>query len=112
LLLGGPAGENPEKAEQAGPIRYVSSDDPPFLIMHGDSDHVVPLFHSQMLHETLRKANVPSRLEVLPESGHGIGGFTIPYELAMTQAMETVRQFFDAHLRPAAASQPTSAPLK
>jgi len=28
---------------EADPVKYVTSDDPPFLIMHGDKDPVVPL---------------------------------------------------------------------
>src|SRR5581483_402137 len=35
-LVGGPIQENKEKAAKANPITYVSKDDPPFLILHGD----------------------------------------------------------------------------
>jgi acetyl esterase/lipase len=40
-LLGGAVQENKEKAAKANPITYVSKDDPPFLIMHGDKGPTV-----------------------------------------------------------------------
>ncbi len=44
-LIGGPIQENPPKAQKANPITYVTKDDPPFLIVHGDKDPLVP--HNQ-----------------------------------------------------------------
>jgi len=41
-LLGGPAEQNKTKAMAASPITYVSKDDPPFLIIHGENDFSVP----------------------------------------------------------------------
>jgi dipeptidyl aminopeptidase/acylaminoacyl peptidase len=35
-LLGGPVEKNKVKAIAASPIHYVSKDDPPFLIVHGE----------------------------------------------------------------------------
>jgi len=40
-LLGGPVAEKRELAKQASPVTYVSKDDPPFLIVHGDKDQLV-----------------------------------------------------------------------
>jgi acetyl esterase/lipase len=44
-LIGGAVLDNPEKVKRANPITYVSKDDPPFLIVHGDEDGTVP--HNQ-----------------------------------------------------------------
>lgn len=52
------------------PLSHVTPDDPPFLILHGDKDGVVPLVHSQLLLEKLEAAGVPSRLVVVLNSGH------------------------------------------
>jgi acetyl esterase/lipase len=101
-LLGGPVDRLREKAVQASPLTYVSADDPPTFIMHGDADRLVPLTHSQALYEALRWAGVECQLEVLPGAGHGTGGFTT------LQTMAMVRQFFDAHLRLAASTQPAT----
>ena len=52
-------------------MTYVTKDDAPFLIMHGDKDPLVPAAQSTELHELLEKAGVPSKLIILPGAGHG-----------------------------------------
>jgi acetyl esterase/lipase len=77
-MLGGPVRERPELARAASALHHVSSDDPPFLILHGDRDPQVPLEQSQRLHEALRAAGVSSELVVLPGAGHGGKEFATP----------------------------------
>jgi len=89
-LIGGPIQECKEKAAKANPITYVTKDDPPFLIMHGDKDDLVPPSQSEMLHEALQKAGVESTLHVVPGAGHGFGGREID---------ALVDPFFDKHLK-------------
>jgi len=72
-LIGGPITENDLLVARANPITYVSPDDPPFLIVHGDQDPLVPLHQSQMLEEALRKAGVAVKLHVVKGGGHGQG---------------------------------------
>lgn len=72
-LIGGPIVENDLLVARANPITYVTKDDPPFLIVHGDQDPLVPLHQSQMLEEALRKAGVPVKLYVVKGAGHGQG---------------------------------------
>ncbi len=90
LLLGGLPDENVQLARMASPISYVSKDDPPFLIMHGDRDRLVPLSQSQLLHEALKKAGVESTWHVVQGAGHGFAG---------PEVAQRVLQFFDRHLR-------------
>ena len=45
-LLGGPLRDIREKAVVGSPITYVSKDDPPFLILHGDKDPLVAVSQS------------------------------------------------------------------
>ena len=54
------------------PIEYVSSDDPPFLIMHGDQDRLVPFQQSQMLNDALKAAGVTTTLVLVKGAGHGL----------------------------------------
>ena len=70
-LIGGPVPDNPEKALKASPITYVSKNDPPFLLVHGDKDPLVPWQQSQMLNEALKKAGVESELQIVKGAGHG-----------------------------------------
>ncbi len=54
--IGGPVAQHKEKALQASPVTHVSKDNPPFLIMHGDKDMMVPVAQSQLLADALNKA--------------------------------------------------------
>ena len=40
-LLGRTVAEVPDRAARANPITYVSHDDPPFLIVHGDLERIL-----------------------------------------------------------------------
>jgi acetyl esterase/lipase len=73
-LIGGPIQQHPEKVRRADPITYVSQDDPPFLIMHGDRDETVPLNQSELLHAALTKTGVEVTFEVVRGAGHGFSG--------------------------------------
>ena len=72
-LIGGPIQKNREKANSINPIKYISKDDPPFLIMHGENDRLVPVQQSQMLHDALKRADVDSTLMIIKNAGHGNG---------------------------------------
>jgi arylsulfatase A-like enzyme/dienelactone hydrolase len=74
-LLGGPVHERPDLARAASSLFHVSADDPPFLILHGDADPLVPLEQSTRLEAALRAAEVPVTMVVLPGVGHGGPGF-------------------------------------
>ena len=55
----------------ASPITHISADDPPTILIHGDADKQVSLRQSQAFDTALRKANVPSKLVVVPGGDHG-----------------------------------------
>lgn len=93
LLIGGPIREHPDRVAQANPITYVSADDPPFLIVHGDRDPLVPLNQSELLRDSLRSSGVPVTLHVVEGGGHGQG---FPSEVD-----RMVVDFFDRILKPA-----------
>jgi acetyl esterase/lipase len=92
-LLGGPVQENKDKAERANPIAYVSKDDPPFLIMHGDRDNMVPFNQSELLYEALKKAGVDATFHPVKGAGHGGRAF------GSEENMRLVEKFFDKHLK-------------
>jgi acetyl esterase/lipase len=71
LLIGGPIQENKEKVQKANPITYVSKNDPPFLIVHGDQDPVVPYHQSVLLETALKEAGVPVIFYTVKGAGHG-----------------------------------------
>jgi len=103
-LLGGTPEEQAELARLANPITFVDAEDPPFLIVHGDQDRLVPVSQSQLLHDALTKAGVPSALEVVKGAGHGLG-------VSTAEVRAKIAAFFERHLKGAApATQPASAP--
>jgi len=75
-LIGGAILENKEACRRANPITYVTKDDPPFLIVHGDADLLVPHNQSELLYEALQKAGVQAKLHIVKGGGHG--GFKDP----------------------------------
>jgi acetyl esterase/lipase len=91
-LLGGSVRDRAELAAQVSALHHVSSDDTPFLIMHGGKDSLVPLEQSERLHKALQAAGVPSQLHVIPDAGHGGKEF----QTDTTRAI--IRQFFDKTL--------------
>ena len=42
LLIGAAPLARPDLAKAASPVTYVDKDDPPFLIIHGEKDELVP----------------------------------------------------------------------
>lgn len=90
-LIGGPIQQNRDKCQLANPITYVTKDDPPFLIVHGDKDPLVPHNQSQILFDALKKAGVNVKFHTVEGGGHG--GFRDPTVEKM------VERFFDEHLK-------------
>ncbi len=62
------------------PARLVTKDAPPFLIIHGDADPLVPLQQSERLLAELKAKNVPAELIIKEGGGHP--WLTIPVEVA------------------------------
>jgi acetyl esterase/lipase len=92
-LIGGPIQENKEKTARANPITYVSKDPPPFLILHGERDPLVPVNQSELLFEALRQAGANVTFHKIAGAGHGGPAFNTPVVRAMVLA------FLDQHLK-------------
>ena len=66
---------------KASPVSYITPDDPPFLILQGDRDRVVPPEQSQVLYDRLTAGGVSAQLVMVENAGHGfdpVGGETNP----------------------------------
>jgi acetyl esterase/lipase len=61
----------PDLAPSVSPILFVSADDPPTLLIHGDADRLVPIDHSQRIHAALREAGVTTEFITIPGGNHG-----------------------------------------
>jgi acetyl esterase/lipase len=67
LLL---AGAGPGTHDDAAPLRQVHPGAPPFLLLHGTADRLVPFTQSEALLDALRAAQVPARLIPVPGADH------------------------------------------
>jgi acetyl esterase/lipase len=56
----------------ASPTSYVHAGAPPFMIIHGDADDVVPVEQAYALHDALQRAGAQSQLVVMQHAGHGL----------------------------------------
>lgn len=92
-LVGGPIRSHPGLVARANPISYVNASAPPFLIVHGDHDPLVPHHQSELLATALRQAGVPVTCYTVKGGGHG--SFRDP------QVDELTRAFLAQHLQPA-----------
>ena len=90
-LVGGLITEHPDWVAAANPITYVTSDAPPFLVVHGDSDPLVPYHQSEILVTALKAAGVPTTFYTVKDGGHG--GFSDP------EVPRITREFLAAHLK-------------
>jgi acetyl esterase/lipase len=89
-LIGGRGDQLVTKATAASPIHYVSKDDPPFLIIHGEDDPTVPVTQAESLAAALKAAGVETTLDVVNGRRHGVGG---------PRFFPEIRAFFDKCLK-------------
>ncbi|MDR1192738.1 MAG: alpha/beta hydrolase [Peptococcaceae bacterium] len=78
LLLGGDIEEKTELARLASPSNYITAGAPPFLIMHGSEDTLVPLDRGEALYDRLIGAGARAELYILDGAGHGTAEFAQP----------------------------------
>src|SRR6267142_2647732 len=73
-----------EKAADYSPIVFVTPDDPPTLLIHGDQDDLVNISNSQTIFEAFKKNNVKTDFITMPGAGHGFKGEDAKRAMAAT----------------------------
>ena len=81
-----------EIGRSISPWYFVTADDAPSLIVHGDSDQLVPLSQSQKMIEKLKETGVPCELKIKAGAGHG-------YWKDMTAYTGMFADWFDLYLK-------------
>ena len=94
-LLGGPVQQKRDLARTANPITYINQNTPPFLIMHGDDDQLVPLEQSHLLAKALVDAGVEVTMKTIPGAGHEDPKFRSP------ASRQLIADFLARNLKPA-----------
>jgi acetyl esterase/lipase len=94
-------GGSTETLMQASPVNYVSKDAPPFFILHGEKDPLVPPAQSQELYDRLKAVGVPVNLVMVENAGHTLNptGGAISPDREEIDGM--IVDFFDQNLRDA-----------
>ena len=87
--LGAPRNANLQLYRAASPVTYITSTSPPFLIIHGTADDVVPYSQSVIMTNALRNALVPVTLLTLQGLGHQMPNFSTPDGLRVSSAVLT-----------------------
>ena len=80
-----------EMNREIAPLLYVTSNLPPTLIIHGDSDKLVPIYQAQIFEKKCKEAGAPFKLIVKPGADHGWKD--------MNKEVEVFADWFDEHLR-------------
>lgn len=100
-LVGGPLEERTELVRLANPIAHIEPDAPPFLIVHGEDDTVVPVQQAMRLADALTENGSAVRLVLLPDADHMLAAPArgITAEEAWAEVGRQAIPFFDLHLR-------------
>ncbi|MFF8596908.1 alpha/beta fold hydrolase [Streptomyces sp. NPDC015220] len=70
LLLGAAPADAPGRARDASPVAHVTAQAPPFLVLHGTEDSVVPFAQSERLAAALGRAGAPVDFRPVPGGDH------------------------------------------
>lgn len=93
--------EAPALWDAALPIKSLTADDPPLLLLHGTADKTTPLDQSTRFHEAATKAGVPCDLIVVEGAVH-----SFDLQPPQRDLRPAVIAFFDSHLKPRPAATP------
>jgi acetyl esterase/lipase len=107
LLVGSrpPRGSGPPNSAEsrrfadASPVTYVTADDAPFLLFHGDADATVPFEQSGILESALKKAGVPVTFIPVPGGGHGANFLLKPGDPRLPDVIGHATKWFDTYLK-------------
>lgn len=91
-LLGRHQTEDADLAIWASSAAHVHAAAPPFLIIHGEQDTVVPISQSEFLNDRLLESGRDSELIRVTGAGHDY------QDLLTTEVMDRVVEFYDRHL--------------
>lgn len=88
-------GAQPQALTPFSPLRNISADYPPTLLVHGEQDADVPCQESVMMSEALTRAGVENELIVVPGAAHV---FDAEENEVTTGVMRRVLAFLAAHV--------------
>jgi acetyl esterase/lipase len=93
--------DNPELFELASPISHVHRDAPPFFVLHGESDSVIPSVQARAFCAALREAGAPTvGYAELPNANHAFDLFaTVRSRLTADAVADFLGVVYGRHVR-------------
>ncbi len=84
----------------ASAVTHAHADAPPFLVVHGTADEIVPVSQGDRLVQALEAAGASVRYERIDGADHGlaVGERAYPRQGGMERLGELAREFFSTHL--------------
>jgi len=83
-----------EQYREFSPVTYVTANDPPTLIMHGNADVAVPIIQGELMFEALQSAGVESAFIEFDETSHS------PTLEQAGRGVATALEWFEKYLLP------------
>ena len=71
VIIGGAPAENPDMVKAMNPMSYIDKKDPMFLVIHGNTDPVVPYCQSEYFSKALKNAGRLDDFITVPNGNHG-----------------------------------------
>lgn len=94
--LGATPDKSPKLYAEASPVTHVSPGDPPFLIIHGTADKVVPISQSEEMVDALKENGVPVVFYTMEGVGHDTPGLDTPEGKKLTsEILEFLKKYAD-----------------
>ncbi len=84
---------------EASPVNYITGDEPPFLILHGEQDDAVPLEQARVFHQKLVDAGVQVTLVTVTNANHNFKPTGGPITPTREEISSQMADFFDLWLR-------------
>ncbi len=98
-VFGALPGQPTDVFKRASPTSYVAKDAPPFFILQGDSDRIVPATQSQELYDRLHAAGADVALLMVQNADHGFMPRGGPIQPTQEQINALIVAFFQRTLR-------------
>jgi acetyl esterase/lipase len=88
-----------DRAAQASPLTSVDPDDPPFLVIQGQDDDMIPVGQSELLVAALNDAGVDVEFVQPAGVGHGFVGPPGSGQEVVPEILQPTLEFFDRYLK-------------
>ena len=93
MFFGGSPSAHQRESFLAGPVNHVKAPAPPFFLVHGTADPIVPHPQGTRFDAALREAGIESTLMLIGGGGHGTG-----WEARQAELDKKLGDFFARHL--------------